>query len=277
MATRLYLGPSFSVVTPTPDASWEQTTGFTRGGLSTAQGDQAFANLAISTALNSPAGAVDVLIAQYVSAPLASNVTISGTISGQIRALESNSAADLRSQCVIWVRKSDGTSRGTLVASDGSALTSEWDPTTLTNRHMPLGSPVTPTSVAALATDRIVVEIGYRKHENATTSRTGTLRVGSPVGTDLPQDETTTADDDAWIEFADALSFTTNARITQLAVESLETASGHALVTQQASEVLRSTLSTGVHALVTQLAVEVLHATVVPGGQVIWFDDAEEA
>jgi len=162
--------------------------------------------LAVSTALNSPAGAVDALILQAVSPPLASNVTISGAIKGQIRALESSATGDERMQCVIWVRKSDGTSRGTLIAFSAAALSNEFN-TSFRNIKIPLGGSTVPSSVAALSTDRIVVEIGFRKHENATNSRTGQFSSGNPTGSDLPEDETTTTALAGWIEFADTLSF----------------------------------------------------------------------
>jgi len=266
MTTRLYFGNGAPPVSPTFDASWEATGSAVRRNLEPFKDtpSAAFESLAVATALNSPAGAVDVLIAQYVSDPLNGNQTISGAIKGQVRALESATAGDLRMQCVIWVRKTDGTSRGTLVASDASALASEFPITTATNREVPLGSPVTPASVAALDTDRIVVEVGYRKHENATTSRTGTLRLGNPTGTDLAEDESTTTDNVPWIEFADTLTFTSDyARVTQVAVEVLDQSTVvQARVTQIAVEVLDQ--STVVQVRVTQLAVEVLHANVTP-------------
>ena len=236
MATRFYLSSVAAGISPTFNGSWEATGAAVRRMLDTVK-QSAFETLTV--ACGSTAGPIDVLVAQYVSAPLSGDQTISGAIKGQLRTYEDNAALDARMQCVIWVRKADGTSRGTLVASDTSALASEFA-TSLTNREVPLGSPVTPSSVAALSTDRIVVEIGYRKHEAAATNRNVQMRLGAPSGTDLPEDETDTTDLVPWIEFADTLTFTAPT----------------ALVTQVATEVLDQ--STAVKALVTQVAVEVL-------------------
>jgi hypothetical protein len=241
MAKRLYLSNTAHTLTPTPDGAWEVTSGFVRRMLEETKLEAAApANSAITTTLNVPAGAVDVLINQHISAPLSGNQTIAGAIKGQMRALESNAAADLRAQCVIWVMKPDGTSRGTLVAASASALASEFATGTAANREFPLGSPVTPSSVAALDGDRIVVETGYRKHENATTSRTGTVVIGSTAGgTDLPEDESTTTNNVPWIEFADTLVFqATQVRVSQLGVEAAYIGDPEARVSQLGVEVV---------------------------------------
>lgn len=225
MATRLYYGYSaVPTVSPAFDGSWEATGSAVRRWLVNKKDPTnvaALESLAVATTLNSPAGAVDVLIAQYVSSPLSGAQTISGAIKSIIRAQESNAAADMRAQCVIWVMKSDGTSRGTLIATDTSALSNEFN-TSLRDIKYPkgwTGSGTTPTSVAAQDGDRIVVELGYRKHENATTSRTGTLSLGNPEGTDCPEDETTTTANTPWIEFADTLTFQGNTdRVSQTAL-----------------------------------------------------------
>jgi len=254
MATRFYLSSVAAGISPTFNGSWEATGAAVRRMLDTVKQSE-FETLTV--ACGSTAGPIDVLVAQYVSAPLSGDQTISGAIKGQLRTYEDNAALDARMQCVIWVRKADGTSRGTLVASDTSALASEFA-TSLTNREVPLGSPVTPSSVAALSTDRIVVEIGYRKHEAAATNRNVQMRLGAPSGTDLPEDETDTTDLVPWIEFADTLTFTApTALVTQVATEVLDQSTAvKALVTQVATEVLDQ--STAVKALVTQVAVEVL-------------------
>jgi hypothetical protein len=221
VATRLYFDTDAAVVSPAFDGAWEATGSAVRRGLSTGKlADHAFETLAVATNLNSPAGAVDALILQAVSAPLAGNVTIAGAIAGQIRAMESSATGDLRMQCVIWVMQSDGSSRGTLIAASAAALASEWPITTPANRKIPLGGSATPTSVAAQAGDRIVVEIGYRKHESATTSRTGTIVAGNPSGTDLAVDETTTTANVAWIEFTESLTFSdAPTRVSDLVVQ----------------------------------------------------------
>jgi hypothetical protein len=208
MATRLYFAGGAPTISPAFDASWE--LGVNRGLLrSSKDGTSAMSTGTASTALNTPAGAVDVAWAQFISKPLRGNGTIAGQISGVMRVLESAAAADLRVQCVIRVLSEDGTTvRGTLVASDTGALSSEWDAATLTNRKFPRGGPVTPTAVAYSDRDRLVVEIGFRKHESAVTNRTGSFRFGNPVGgTDLTLNETGTSDDVPWLELADDVGF----------------------------------------------------------------------
>jgi len=267
MSVRLYFGNEAPPVSPAYDAAWEVTASAIRRNLefTQGQGSAAFENKGVGGTLNSPAGAVDVLLIQYTSDPLSADQTISGAIKGQIRALSSNAAADLDTQMVIWVMKTDGTSRGTLIAVNTAALANEWF-TSSRNIKLPKGGSTVPTSVAALATDRIVVELGYRKHESATTSRTGTVASGNPTGTDLAEDETTTTANVGWIEFADTLTFTSDyVRVTQVAVEVLEapdTSLVNARVTQVAVEVLEQPDISLVSARVTQVAVEVLHANV---------------
>jgi hypothetical protein len=210
MTTRFRLPSSGTApISPAFDASWEATGTPTRFPLIVDNSEHsAVASTAVATILNVPAGAVDVAIAQFVSAPLSGNQTIAGAIKGQIRALESNAAGDLDPQCVIRVLSNDGTTvRGTLIPSDTSALGHEFNNAALRNVKYPKGGSTTPTSVAALDGDRIVIEVGYRKHENATTSRTGTLSFGDNAGTDLAEDETTTTANDPWFEFADTLTF----------------------------------------------------------------------
>lgn len=259
MAKRMYFGGDTPPVSPAFDASWEVTTSAVRRTLDDAKGlpGAAYASIAQATTGNSPAGASDRLLVQYVSSPLSGNQTISGAISGQIRALESNAAADLDTQMVIWVMKADGTSRGTLIASDGTALAHEWN-TALRNISLPKGGSTVPTTVNALDTDRIVVELGYRKHENAVTSRTGTVESGAPSGTDLPVDETTTTQGVPWLEFADNLVFAGGkARVTQDALEAAVVPdNAKARVTQDALEA--AVLPNNAKARVTQVALEVV-------------------
>jgi hypothetical protein len=269
MATRCYFDSQAPTVTPAFDAAWEVTGSAVRRGLVTAKDtSHSLETLSAATALNSPAGAVDVAIIQAVSAPLASGVTIAGAIAGQIRAQESNAAGDLRMQCVIWVMQSDGSNRGTLIAASAAALASEWA-TTLTNRSVPLGGSTTPTSVAAQTGDRIVVELGYRKHESATSSRTGSFSSGNPSGTDLAIDETTTTANVPWVEFTESLSFATpDTRVSDLVVQAAITpptpdtrVSG--LVVQAA--IIPPTPDTRVSGLVVQAAIAPTPDTRVSG------------
>lgn len=145
----------------------------------------------------------DVLARQYAYGPLAAQ-TIAGTVRGICRTLESNSAADFRAQIVIKVMDDDGTTvRGTLLDFDTQALKNEFPTTTAATRFFPLNwDNVTLTSVAAQEGDYLVIEIGIRSHNGATTNRTATFRFGDPTaGSDFTEVEGTTADNVPWIEF----------------------------------------------------------------------------
>jgi hypothetical protein len=194
MATRLYF-PSSAANTPTVspafDSTWEATGSAFRRLLDSEKNEAsgAYVQSNVSSGLNSPAGAVDVLIAQFVSAPISGSTTINGTVKGQVRAVENSTTADLRMQCVIGVVSNDGSSfRGTLIASNDGALSNEFN-NSLRNIYIPVGGSTSVSSVTANDGDRLVVEIGYRKHKNATTSRTGGFDLGAVSGaTDLAED-----------------------------------------------------------------------------------------
>jgi hypothetical protein len=205
MVTRIYL-PSTGAppVSPAFDAAWDVNTGADR--------IRAVANLKSGTAMASKATAetsataVNVLSRQYLAGPLAAGA-INGTVKGQIRCQEANADADYRVQLSIRLVSADGTTfRGTLRAADSEALSSEFT-TTLTNRSIPLASlvPQGLTEQTAQAGDWLVIEIGYRSHNTHTTSRTGTFRYGDSATSDLAEDETTTADNNPWIEFSQSI------------------------------------------------------------------------
>jgi hypothetical protein len=239
-ATRLYFGRGAPLVSPAlTTAGWTGTGSAVRRTLetATAQPDSAFESLAVAGAT---AGArTDYMVAQYTSAKLDVNQTIAGNVKGQLRAQISNTAAKAVAQMFIWVRKdSDGTNRGTLLALNATDA-SEFV-TALTNRKYPRGGSIALSSVNALAGDRIVVEVGWSKFENATTSRTGTLRLGNAAGTDLAEDETTTTDNVPWLEFDSAITFSGPlARVTQQPARTLIVPNdANARVTQQPVRVL---------------------------------------
>jgi hypothetical protein len=217
MATRFYLNvQGWPPVRPTANAGWESN----RLELSQAQrimypwhGSSFLTPSA--TGLDNQAAVHDVLMAQFISEPLAAQ-TISGTIRAVVQVNESNTAANMRSQMHAWVMAPDGSSRGTLTTFNTAALSSEWS-TTVTSRFFPLGSTgTTVTNVNAVDGDRIVVELGARIHDTSATVYSGTLRIGdhrfNSPGTDwdLPSNQTdTTTTKNGWIEFSANLTFLT--------------------------------------------------------------------
>lgn len=208
MATRLYL-PVFGVPNITPAfAAWGLTTGADRIRA---------AAVKTATALTSKASAAvgvtttrDVLVRQYLSDPLSGAQTITGTVKGVIRALESATTANAQAQVTIRVVSKDGTTvRGTLLALSTAAAASEFG-TTLANRKFPLAwvSPgATLSSVAAQDGDRIAIEFGSRFIATTVATTTATLNFGDNAAADATEDETGTAANNPWLEFSQTLAF----------------------------------------------------------------------
>ncbi len=203
MATRIYLpasGYSPAPISPAFDAGWEKTSSAGRRRSATVKGASPMATSTVNAD-----GAVngDTLFTQYVFGPIAAQ-TISGTLKGQIRAYESAASLDARAQVLAKVVSGDGgTVRGTLLAMDTAGLASEFDAGTglLENRQFPRGGAVALTNVAAQAGDWIVVELGCRQHASS-LFKSASLRYGEAAGTDLAEDEITTADNAPWLEFS---------------------------------------------------------------------------
>jgi hypothetical protein len=210
MATRFYLLQSSAFVpsvSPPFAAGWNDTGGAVRRKLDL-QPDRADSFVEFSRSEAVTTSPYDVLLGQWVSAPLSGAQTISGTLKGQIRARESSSSADFRAQVVVKIVSNDGqTLRGTLLGFDTGALSSEFA-TSSTNRQFPRGGAVALSSVAAQDGDRIVIEVGYRSHNTVSTSYTGYIEVGAPSSAsgDLPEDETTTTQLRPWLEFSQTLT-----------------------------------------------------------------------
>jgi hypothetical protein len=175
-------------------------------------------------------GTWDVLVAQFISPPLEGAQTIDGTVKGQIRAVEQSTGPnDFRAQFGVRVFSGDGlTLRGTAVALDASALSSEFDSGSISldgnyeNRKFPLAavSPVTLSSVSASDGDRIVVEIGARAHNVSTDNAIFALALHPDASSDLAEDETSNPQLRAWVEFSDTFTFEEpTVRITHVHVE----------------------------------------------------------
>ncbi len=204
MATRFYLPTS--VVAPISiagDSSWERD-GNSRRGCVTKKVGSAASDFGVANAV---AGPSDGLVCQFVSAALAAQ-TILGTIKGQVLSQEDSGRADYRAQLLVKVVSNDGkTLRGILLAHDTDVLRSEFA-TSLVNRKFPVAWSLVGATVDTLSIvdgDRLVFEIGARKHDTSTTSRTATLRFGDN-GTDLPEDEAATVGD-PWIELSHDVVF----------------------------------------------------------------------
>lgn len=186
-------------ISPAFDAEWEHTSSTLRRAMNVA----GYNDTIVGTAVTDGTATADrnVLMFQFVSDAIAAG-PISGTLKGQIQALEAAPGLDARMQMIVRVVSNDGsTFRGTLYGPDTAALSSEFA-STRTNRNAPRGGAVTLTTVPAQTNDRIVIEIGYRKH--AASASGATLYVGAVTASaDLPEDETTTTMTlNPWFEFS---------------------------------------------------------------------------
>lgn len=209
--SRLFLRPSGGTpgITPTQATEWDFFTGFVRvvPVLGT-KSNTAFSNKAVAD--TTATAQRDALAYQFIY-PLVTGTQFltSHTFKGRMLALEAATGNNLRSQVVIRVMASDGsTVRATLFAGDLTQLTtnpgSEWNTaarnisiTTASRAAATISCAANYTSVAG---DYLVIEVGYRKHAAAST--TGTIRLGDNAAADLPENETQTTDGNTWLEFS---------------------------------------------------------------------------
>lgn len=203
MATRLHVaGTTAADISPAFAAEWENVGNAVRRAMSVAGFNQ---SLASGSFTDSTATANrDVLYVQFVSDAIAPG-PIAGTLKGQVWANEFATNQDLRIQMIVRVVSDDGsTFRGTLYGPDTAGLSSEFA-TSATNRKAPRGGAVPVSSVTAQLNDRIVIELGLRKHA-ALSTQGGIAWGGLTADPDLPEDETTaTFSFRSWFEFSDDL------------------------------------------------------------------------
>lgn len=200
MPTRIYLpssGYSPAPVSPAFGPGWEKTSSAGRRRAATVKGASP---MATSTTRQNVSAGDDVLMTQYLFGPVAAQ-TISGTLKGQLRASENSINLDARAQVLAKVVSGDGgTLRGTLLAMDTAALSSEFA-ASLTNRQFPRGGAAALTNVVAQNGDWIVVELGWRHHA-LPLLKNASFRYGEAAGSDLAEDEKSTADNAPWLEFS---------------------------------------------------------------------------
>jgi hypothetical protein len=142
---------------------------------------------------------------QYVSRPLRAQ-TINGTVRMQLRVREFADDDNTTSQLRVAVYSNDGTVlRGELLAIGNYGPATEYvNSATLRNKTFADGDAV--SSLAVLAGDRLVVEVGHTDAAGATPEAQASW--GAPHGTvDLPINETGTTAQCPWIEFSEGLLF----------------------------------------------------------------------
>jgi hypothetical protein len=146
---------------------------------------------------------------RWIIGPLKAQ-TISGTVKGQIRGSESNAGGNASPALAIKIIQPGGADRAVLLAQTAadSATTGHEFVTSLTNTKFETAAEsasLALSSQSATAGDYLVIEIGFRSATSV--DRTITLRYGDADATDLPEDTTTTADNNPWVEFSATVLF----------------------------------------------------------------------
>lgn len=209
MATELYFTSYANVHAQALDAAWG-----TSANRVTRHMDHVRRNSPMTTVsiVETSGSAINVCAIQGISRPLDGDQTIAGDFKMLMRALETATDADARAQLVLRVLSPDGAVRGTLIAADASALSSEFPITTAANRKFPLaatwgGGGYALSSVDGLDGDFVVLEAGARFHNAIAGSRGATFHYGDTVATLLAEDETGTTNDTPYAWFSQTINF----------------------------------------------------------------------
>ena len=201
MATRFYLPSSGTApATPAMDSNWErQYTSWTRRPMPTTKSNTALATLSEAygaTATNQK------IYAQFVSDTLASNQTISGTVSMVVgKCAETSTGGDAHLAFSLRVLDRWGVFRGTLLLRHATATEFPLIASAATRIHSALAI----TSLACLAGDRLVLEIGL--HCVTPVNEVMQMRFGDPTATsDFALTSALTTDLCPWMELSATLS-----------------------------------------------------------------------
>lgn len=197
MATRLYF-PSTGApdITPDFDVYWDKTLEADRLEMVKEKISSSFATKQCSE--NVATSYWDVLNRQYVSNPIGVHDFSGCSYRAQIRCMEDAAKADFILTLLVKVVSNDGSvERGRWVVGGGIL---EFDDDLLVNRYAYRSIPDAPFS--SQNGDRIIVEIGITALNAKTTLYTATQDFGDNSGTDLPENETETAQYCPWIEFS---------------------------------------------------------------------------
>ena len=255
MATRLYFpATDAAAVSPSFDSGWNYTSEAARGGLTHTKGSSPITEGTRIGAWSNTAGQ-KALDRQYISSPLNGDQTISGTVKMQLLVREF-ATSDNADQIILAIKvvSNDGSSvRGTLLSLGSYGPTAEFLDTSHRNKTGADGDSL--TSVNALDTDRILVEIGYSNSTTATTPE-ASAQWGENA-TDLGENETDTAGA-GWIEFSGAITFVEpKVRVSQTPIETALAPTGIAArISQTPIETVIS--PTGIAARLSQLPIETI-------------------
>ena len=209
MPTRFYLPATSAAPAISPAVTgWTlSASNFARVRAVTAKTATALADQAY-TSTSTSIGATS-CFKQYVYGPLGAQ-TISGTLTGVIRGLESN--ATHNATVAICVRRvnSAGVHQANVLAvsaSDATTTPPEFGTTASTRRFQDAAEAVTLalTSTVFSQGDYLVIEIGARKGDTA-VNRSVTLRFGDSAATDFAHTDALTTDLNPWVEVSGTIS-----------------------------------------------------------------------
>jgi hypothetical protein len=207
MATRIYF-PSTGTpsISPTADALWTVTTNADYRTAVTTR---------ISSSMTDKAGAGDAatgfqLLRQYLIGPLAAQ-TITGAIKGQVRGMASVAGVG---NLAVSVGKCNGSGTGVTqilaptAADQAGSIQFTADPTKTNRRfeHTTDDFSLELASTGVSSGDYLIIGVGY-DDLSGNAGRFVTLVFGDDSGTDLAEDESTTAANNPWIEFSADLTF----------------------------------------------------------------------
>lgn len=195
--TRFYLNTNVPAVTATLNGNWNVTSGNVVALMS-----DYVDKTGLGTVTSGQVGAAavrKVLIKQFISLPLIAQ-TLNGTLTGQLR-MFMNSVSSRTGQGFVYFRilHTDAS-----ITEIGTLTTTNLVAATATNRTF---IALTLSSVAIVAGDRFVIDIGWNYATGTVTTTTGSGTFTSSAATDLPVDNTTTTVGRPWFEFSQAIKF----------------------------------------------------------------------
>lgn len=146
----------------------------------------------------------DVLARQYV-APLKAGqaITPSQAIKFQVRAQESNAANNMFTALCIRICNVAGAVQLIMLGVTRDGVEMVASPTAATNRQFTATSAA--TSYTTVAGDYLVIEIGAGGDPTSTNPHTYLLRLGDSAAADLAEDDTSTTDNNPWVQLTDTL------------------------------------------------------------------------
>jgi hypothetical protein len=203
--TRFYLPASTAVtpISPAPNAGWTAQSFLGRAMTDTIKIGDALANVSINDADSTD---LRYIFRQYISRELLQNqvITQSQAVKAQCRVSETNAGNNMFFAMVIRVIAANGSTVQKIVLSitldDVEATTS------LVNKQYVTTSAAT-GNYLTVAGDRLVIEIGMSGNPAGANVHDSTMRLGDSSATDLPEDDTSTTDNNPWVELADDLKF----------------------------------------------------------------------